>query len=115
MNRLALSSDELCRNDRMFFFTFLAHPKPGHAEYGVVDGAYVACWVAEPIESVAERIAREAIEVQQWDVEERDEGYPVSIDDYDVGTESRERYEQAVIDGVVLTFHRWPVGAPDED
>jgi hypothetical protein len=99
----------------MFFFTFVAHPKPHHAEYGAVDGAYVACWVAEPLESVAEGIAREAIEAQQWDVDERDEGYPVSIDDYELGSESRERCEQAAVDGVVLTFHRWPVGAPDEE
>jgi hypothetical protein len=99
----------------MFFFTFLAHPRPGHAEYGTVDGAYVACWVAEPIESVAEDIAREAIKAQDWDVEERDEGYPVSVDDYELGSYSRERSEQAATDGVVLTFHTWPVGAPDED
>jgi len=99
----------------MFFFTFVAHPKPTHSKYGVIDGAYVACWVAEPVEDIAEHTAREAIEVQGWDVDELDEGYPVSIDDYELGSESRERYEQAVTDGVVLTFHTWPVGAPDED
>ena len=99
----------------MFFFTFLAHPRPSHSQYGAVDGAYVACWVAEPLESVAELLAREAIEGLDWDVEERDEGYPVSIDDYERGSESRERYEQAAIDRVVLEFHTWPVGAPDED
>jgi hypothetical protein len=99
----------------MFFFTFVAHPKAANAEYGVVDGAYIACWVAEPVESAAESIARDAIEAQQWDVEERDEGYPVSLDDYEPGSESRERCEQASSDGVVLAFHRWPVGAPEED
>ena len=112
---MALSSDESRYINEMFFFTFLAHPKPGHAQYGAVDGAYVACWVAEPVENVAENIAREAIDALQWDVDERDEGYSVSIDDYDPGSESRERYEQAVLDGVVLEFHTWPVGAPDED
>jgi hypothetical protein len=99
----------------MFFFTFLAHPKPSHSQYGAVDGAYVACWVAEPIESVAEDMAREAIEALDWDVEERDEGYLVSIDQYEPGSESHERYEQAAIDGVVLEFHTWPVGAPEEE
>lgn len=99
----------------MFFFTFVAHPKPAHAEYGTVDGAYVACWVAEPVEGAAEAIARAAIEAQHWDVDERDEGYLVALDDYQLGTESRDRYEQAVLDGVVLAFHTWPVGAPDED
>lgn len=99
----------------MFFFTFLAHPRPTHAEYGTVDGAYVACWVEEPIETVAERIAREAIEALGWDVDDRDEGYVVAPDDYEPGTQARLRCEQAVLDGVMLEFHRWPVGAPDED
>ena len=99
----------------MFFFTFLAHPKPTHAEYGSVDGAYVACWVNEPVEAAAEQVAREAIEALAWDVEERDTGFPVSIENYEPGTESRALYEQAIVDGVVLTVHRWPVGAPDED
>ena len=70
----------------MFFFTFLAHPRPTHSQYCAVDGAYVACWVAEPIESAAELLAREAIGALDWDVEERDEAYPVSIDDYETET-----------------------------
>ena len=99
----------------MFFFTFLAHPRPTNAEYGIVDGAYVACWVAEPVEGAAEHVACEAIEAQDWDVAERDQGYPVSADDYEPETESRDLFDQAVVDGVVLTFHTWPVGAPDEE
>ena len=99
----------------MFFFMFLAHPKPTHADYGTIDGAYVACWVNEPVETAAEHMAREAIEALGWDVEEREDGFPVSLEDYEPNSQSRAMYEQATVDGVVLSFHRWAVGAPDED
>jgi hypothetical protein len=99
----------------MFFFTLLAHPKPTHAEYGTIDGAYVACWVNESVEAEAEQMARDAIEALGWDVEEREDGFPVSLEDYEPNSPSRAMYEQATLDGIVLNFHRWPVGAPDED
>jgi hypothetical protein len=98
----------------MFFFTFVAHPKPTHAEYGSVDGAYVSCWVNESGETAAEQVARDAIEALAWDVEDRDEGFPVSIHDYEPDSGPRALCEQAAIDGIVLTFHRWPVGADEQ-
>ena len=99
----------------MYFFVLLAHPNPTNAEYGEIDGAYVSCWVNEPTEALAERRARQTIEELGWDVDERDQGYMVSRDDYEASSESLERFDQALVDGCVLTFHRWPVGAPDED
>lgn len=99
----------------MYFFVLLAHPKPSHRDYGVIDGAYVACWVNEANEELAEAVAREAIEDLEWDVEERDQGYEVGRDDFEDGSKSLQRFDQALIDDCVLDFNRWRVGAPDDD
>jgi len=99
----------------MYFFVLLAHPKPSHRDYGVIDGAYVACWVNEPTEELAEAVAREAIEDLEWDVEERDQGYHIGRDDFEVGSKSLQRFDQALVDDCVLDFNQWRVGAPDDD
>ena len=99
----------------MRFFMFRTHPKPSHAEYGVVDGAYVSCWVADPVSSSAETAARGLIEEAGWDVESLDESYPTSLDDYGADDPSRPYVQQAAVDGIYAIFHRWPVGAPDDE
>ena len=98
----------------MYFLLYLAHPKPDHPEYGVVDGAYVSCWINDPVEASADSAARELIDSDGWDIEERDEAYRVSYKQYPPGHESYEYVEQARIDGMCAVFHRWNVGAPDE-
>ena len=98
----------------MYFFVFLAHPKPSHSEYGVVDGAYVSCWVRDPVEAAADLAARELIESAGWDVDERDEAYPLADNHYAPDQDAYEHMEQARTDGICAVFHRWDVGAPDE-
>ena len=94
---------------------FLAHPKPTSEHYGVEDGAYVSCWVNEPTESVAEDVARAAIAEAGWDVERKDEASEVSADSYPPDSESGLLFAQAMVDGCVLTFHVWNIGAPDDE
>ena len=98
----------------MYFLVYLAHPKPSHREYGVVDGAYVSVWVRDPVEAVADRIARESIEAEGWDIEERDEAYALGDDHYALDQDGYAYMEQARLDGICLVFYRWNVGAPDE-
>ena len=97
----------------MYFLLYLAHPKPDHPEYGVVDGAYVSCWVSDPVEAAADSAARALIESGGWDIEEREEAYPVAYDQYPPGHDSYEYVEQARIDGLCAVFHQWNVDAPD--
>jgi hypothetical protein len=90
-------------------------PKPEHPDYGRIDGACVSLFVNEKNQESAESTASALIERERWDLEELDEAYPVEASRYPVGHPSRERFEQAQIDGVVATFHRRPVGAPEEE
>ena len=98
----------------MFFLRLETHPKPSHADYGAVDGAWAACWVASEDPEEAEKAARAFLEDLGWDIETLAESYPVTRGQYPSQSESLERFDQAVIDGIVVTLHTWPVGAPDE-
>jgi hypothetical protein len=94
---------------------YAVFPKPTHPEYGAVDGAYVSLFVNEPVQAAAELAAGGLIEQQGWEIEELEEAYPVELDRYPPGHPNREQFEQAHVDGIVARFHRWPVGAPDEE
>jgi hypothetical protein len=98
----------------MMFLLYEVHPKPSHSDYGSLDGAFASMWVNEHAQAPAEVVAREFLEASLWDVEVLEEAYPVTLDTYVEGDLGRERFQQALVDGVVVTFHRWPVGAPDE-
>jgi len=98
----------------LFFITLEASPKPGHLEYGHIDGAFVSCWVNEPTRDLAEGATRAEIESAGWDVVELDECRRVIRDEYLENPDALEHFDQASIDGLVLTFHTWPIGA-DED
>ena len=80
----------------------------------MVDGAFVACWVNEPTADLAEQIARAGIEAAGWDALDLDECRSVERDAYLGKPESLELFDQASIDGLVLTFHRWPIGGDTE-
>jgi len=98
----------------VFFFTFLAHPKPSNAAYGQVDGAYVNVWVNDPLEASAEAAAQELVEQTGWDVERREDVLPLAADHYAEGEAGREYMQQAREDGICAVFHRWNADAPDE-
>lgn len=98
----------------MMFLLYEVHPKPTHPEYGTVDGAYASIWVNEYAQAPADVVAQEFLARNLWDVESLDEAYPVTLDLYEQGDIGRERFQQALMDGIVGTFFRWPVGAPDE-
>ena len=94
----------------MFFITLEAAPKPTHARYGEIDGAFVSCWVNEPTAHLAEQVARAGIDSAGWDALVVDERRSVIREEYIEKPEALEYFDQASIDGLVLTFHTWPVG-----
>jgi hypothetical protein len=96
------------------YFVIEAHPKPGSELYGRVDGAYVSCWVNNPIRDAAEAEARALIDEAGWDAEATDTADWLDDDHYGVDQPEREYFEQARVDGIVAVYHRWHVGAPDE-
>ena len=99
----------------MYFLIIEAHPKPDHASYGIVEGAYVSLFVNAVSAAVAERNARDLIAGTGWYSGQLDEeAHWIDRADLDGNAESLERFDQACSDGIVATFNQWPVGAPDD-
>ena len=98
----------------MFFLTFEASPKPSSPRYDEADGAFVSCWANEPTASLAEAGARAMAEAHGWDFVSLDECREVVREEYVEYPDRLERFDQAVIDGLVLTFHVWPIGGVRE-
>jgi hypothetical protein len=98
----------------VFFLTFEVTPKPSHPRYGELDGAFASGWSTEPTASLAAAVARSAAEGIGWDFVALDEVRLVTREEFVSDHERLELFDQASMDGLVLTFHTWPVGADDE-
>jgi hypothetical protein len=97
----------------MYFLILEAHPKPTHAEYGTVDGAYVSLFVDAVSAATAERAARDLITDAGWDSADLDEE-PRWIDrtELEGNAESLELFDQACLDEIVATFNYGRSGRP---
>ncbi len=98
----------------MFFLTFEASPKPSPPRYGEIDGAIVSWWANEPAAELAQAGARAMADAHGWDFVELDELREGVREEYLASPDRLELFEQAAIDGLVLTFHTWPVGGSEE-
>ena len=100
----------------MFFLVLVAHPKPTSADYGVDDGGYAACWANAPDAETAELQARVLLSDIGWESDEVDQPpRVVERGEYAGDPTKLAKFDQALIDGVVITLNTWPVGAPDEE
>ena len=93
---------------------YVAHPRPSHRDYGVVDGAFATCWVLEPVYAAADIVAREHLSEVGWDIDEADEHILVTDATCPPGSDGREYFEQAQIDGLVTVFYTWPAGTLED-
>ena len=98
----------------VYFVNLEAHPKPDSDAYGTISGAQAACWVDTDDATVAEERARVALAAAGWDAEELEALRPITRDEFMHSPVSLARFDQALTDGIAITLHRWPVGAPDE-
>jgi len=98
----------------MFYLTFETRPKPSHPAHGEVGGAVAAVFVNEVAHAAAEAAARAFMDDAGWEVGPLDKAYAVERDAFPEGHRSRARFEQALKDGIVVTYHAWPVGAEEE-
>lgn len=92
----------------MFFVQFEATPRRGACISADVAGAFVNCWIERPTLEEAVQVARAAIEAENWIVDEPGEAHWVDASTYPPGKDSREYFEQALIDKEVFVFHCVP-------
>jgi hypothetical protein len=98
----------------MYWLMLHAHPKPDSEDYGTVDAGWASCFVNSDDVAEAETRSRELIAEHGWDSEEIEEAKPVRREEYHDNLDSLAKFDQALVDGAVITLHVWDVGAPDE-
>jgi hypothetical protein len=98
----------------MYLVNLEAHPKPDSEAYGTVSGAQAVCWVDTHDPDEAERRSRLTLAEAGWDTEEVNELRRITRDEFVSAQISLDRFDQALTDGIVVSLHTWPVGAPDE-
>jgi hypothetical protein len=98
----------------MYWLMLFAHPQPANSEYGTVDAAWVSCFVNTDDAEEAEASARSLLADGGWDTEELEDAKPVVREDLLGNADALEKFDQALVDGVVVTINSWNVGAPEE-
>lgn len=91
----------------MYYLKFLAYPRPGHPEHGVISGAFVHCWINEAVQGAAKMVAIGILEQQGWEIEALESAVQVTPDDYADDDTSRKHAERASIDGMSFSFQSW--------
>ena len=71
------------------------------------EAAFINCWMKTSIATKAKELAMSTLASEGWSVDMWSDCYSVVRADYDEGTEEREFYEQALIDGEVYVYHVW--------
>jgi len=92
----------------VYFLVYHVKPSLDKTKSIKVGGAYVSCWVNAINEVEAMKIAENEIALNYWIILTLDECYKAEIDNYLVGSNQREHYEQAIIDKWLLIFHTYP-------
>src|SRR4051812_42851056 len=95
----------------IYFVGFRARPGEHLPKSTEAGGAYINCWIKADSTAEAQKVASTFIRSEGWIVEcvEHEAHLIVEPDD-----ESRERFEQAQIDGECYVFHEWPVADHSE-
>ena len=95
--------------------SFEVHPKPENPAYGELESVFAAAFVNETTAGRAELVARKFLENAGWDIEGVDETHRVALESLPRTHPAHTKVQQALVDGIVVTFHEWPVGADDDD
>ena len=101
--------------DTVCWFMIRAIPQEKSAEFVDTAGAFINAYIAHTDEAIAEQIARDAIEEQQWCIEEVEQQAILTRETCGPDKEHREYFDQALEDGHCLVFYCWPPGGEDED
>ena len=99
----------------LYLVTIEALPNPGTEDFLEFGGAYVNAYVDEPSEAVALESAQREIAEAGWSCKSVDNVAYVTHEDFAQDDEGIESFNQALVDGLVLDFHTYPVEPEDDD
>lgn len=93
----------------MYFVQFEITPRRDREEFSDIAAAIVNCWIQTDSLPDAIDEARRHIANQGWFVDDPDEAYVISREDYDDDSPGLQYFEQALIDRAVFVFHTCPI------
>jgi len=94
----------------LYVVQYEAEPLPGSDNFAQCSGAFVNVWTRAATEQEALSIAAREVQDAGWVVSALEAVHPTTREDYNDDASGLERYEQALIDGIVLVFHTWQEG-----
>ena len=92
---------------KMYYLIYQGRPNEDHPDKSIA-GGMIGCWIETVSISKADKIARELIKEQNWDVVKKDQFKTVKPNSVDTDSEHYQYYEQALIDKEVLVFYTYP-------
>jgi len=99
----------------MFYLQYACIPPPTSENYEKLGGAFISCWIQAVSIETARTMADLAIKENNWIVHKLEESNPIKKEDYGIGDESLEYYQQAEIDGEVYVYDAWPNEPQEEE
>ena len=99
----------------LYLVTIEALPNAGTEDFEEFGGAYVNAYVKEASEEAALAVAQREIAEAGWSCKAVESVVYVTHEDYADDDEGIESFKQALLDGVVLDFHTYPVEPEDDD
>jgi hypothetical protein len=89
----------------IYFLTYHAKPKSISLDYKKYLGAYINCYIEEELIEQAEKIARQEIANNSWQIIAHEDGF--LIDPKDISENGKRFFEQAKIDKMVFCYHTY--------
>jgi len=99
----------------LYLVTIEALPNAGTEDFDEFGGAYVNAYIVEDTEAAALASAQREIAEAGWSCKSVEKVAYVTNEDFAEDDEGIESFKQALVDGVVLDFHTYPVEPQDDD
>jgi hypothetical protein len=97
----------------LYLVTIEAEPNAGTDDFREFGGAYINVYIREISEAAALATAQREVAEAGWICKSIEKVEYVTRDDFTDEHEDLESFEQALVDGVVLDFYTFPIGADD--
>ncbi|NOS90501.1 MAG: hypothetical protein HOP30_01135 [Cyclobacteriaceae bacterium] len=92
---------------KMFYLIYHGRPNKDHPDKSIA-GGMIGCWIERASIYKADKVARELIKEQNWDIIKKDRFKTVKPNSVDKDSEHYQYYDQALIDKEVLVFYTYP-------
>jgi len=99
---------------KIFYIQYESIPTSESNDYKGTGGAFINCWIKATSIEAAKNMAENSINENNWKILSLEESFLVNEEHYKENDESREFYQQAVIDGEVYVYHSWTNEAQEE-